>query len=65
MNIYSTYNDMIKFSSLNADLMKIMSAIRSTITSFGLMLQTRDWASQQVFRLDGIERSGFLEAIFL
>lgn len=65
INIYSTHRDMIKFSSPNADLMKIMSALRSTVTSFGLMLQTRDWASQQVFRLDGIERSGFLEGIFL
>lgn len=65
INIYSTHNDMIKFSSLNADLMKIMSAIRSTVTSSGLMLQTRDWASQQVFRLDDKERLGFLEGIFL
>lgn len=63
IHINSTFNNIAKFSSLNTDLMKVISAIRSTVIRFGLALQTRDWASQQVFRLDSIERSGFFAGI--
>ncbi len=60
IHINSTYQDMVRFSSLNADLMKIIGAIRSTVIRLGPTPQTREWSSQQVFRLDGAERSGYL-----
>ena len=61
IHINSTHQDMVKFSSLNADLMKIIGAIRSTVIRLGPTLQTGEWSSQQVFRLDGAERSGYLK----
>lgn len=56
IHINSTYLDMVKFPSLNADLLKIISAIRSTVIRVGPRLQAHDWSSLQVFRVEEAER---------
>ena len=54
---------MAKHSSLNADLMRIIGAIPSTVIRLGPPLHSRDRSSQPVFRLDDVEISGLLEGI--
>lgn len=56
IHMNSTYEDMGKFSSLNADLMKLIGAIRSTLIKFGPLQQNRDSRSEQVFRFEDVER---------
>lgn len=60
ININSTYADMVKFSSLNADLMKIIGAIQAVI-KLSPTPQSRTWSTEQVFRFDDVERLGYLE----
>ncbi|MCJ1267198.1 hypothetical protein MMC22_007083 [Lobaria immixta] len=55
IHLNSTYRDMIKLSSLNADLMKIVGPIRSTFIKLGPTPQSRNLSLEQVFRLDGVE----------
>ena len=41
-NVEAAYKDMAKYSSLNADLMRIIGAIRSTVIRLGPTLHSRD-----------------------
>lgn len=61
IHLNSTYRDMIKLSSHNADLKKIVGPIRSTFIKLGPTPQSRNWSLEQVFRLDDVERSGCLK----
>ena len=61
IHINLTYTDMVKFLSLNGDLMETIGAIRSTVIKLSPMPQSRHWSSQQAFRLDDSEMSGYLE----
>ena len=62
IHINSNYSDLVRFSDLNADLQKVIGAIRGTVVRLSPSdptIQTGGRSSQQVFRLDDIERSGF------
>lgn len=52
---------MAKLSSLNAALMSILGALRSTVVTLDPTLQIATRSSLPVFTLDDVERSGFLE----
>jgi hypothetical protein len=57
LHMDATYINMIKFQSGDSmDYQKILAILRRTSLQYDLTPQNNDWRTEQLFRLDGLER---------